>query len=397
MISPQFHIPYLLPTVLLAVALASKLPTSVRTWRDPEVRAITLMLFWATACLVILVPVNIDLINRVTGVPNLAAPFAYTFLTAFCATSLTMIMRWREEPSARRRRRIRLIYAIYTGIVAAIWVTFVVGDAPTPRIYDFDTYYATTPWIRELVLLYVVAHLVSCLVAAAMLWKWFPEIENRWLRSSVICLQLGFATGLVFDATKLTAVTARWAGADLDELSTVAAPPFALAEAVLVAVGFIAPQIGPFLQRWARDQRDHRRLRPLWRAVRPLGPGAADARIGPFAPVDLRLLQRRQRIHDALRILAPYYDTALYQRAHRAAAKEHPDPKARAVAGAVALQSAIGACRDSTPLTAGARPSRVGPEISDQIDAISQALHHTRLVHSVHRLATSTESVTSDV
>ncbi|CAM5320483.1 hypothetical protein SGRIM128S_01975 [Streptomyces griseomycini] len=80
-----------------------------------------------------------------------------------------MIMRWREEPSHRRRRRMRRVYAIYAGVIAALWGTFLLAEAPVARIYDLDTYYATTPWMREHILLYLVAHMVSSLVAASML------------------------------------------------------------------------------------------------------------------------------------------------------------------------------------------------------------------------------------
>ncbi|CAM5320421.1 Integral membrane protein OS=Streptomyces griseomycini OX=66895 GN=FHS37_002051 PE=4 SV=1 [Streptomyces griseomycini] len=79
---PHFHIPYAVPTVLLATALAFKLPTFLRAWRDPDVRATTLLLTWATACLVVITPVNIQRLNVLTGVPNIAAPWAYSFLTA---------------------------------------------------------------------------------------------------------------------------------------------------------------------------------------------------------------------------------------------------------------------------------------------------------------------------
>ncbi|MFE4580530.1 hypothetical protein [Streptomyces chartreusis] len=93
---------------------------------------------------VVITPVNVQCLNEWTGVPNIASPWAYSFLTVFCATGLTMIMRWREEPSARRQRRRRLIYWTYAGIVAALWVKFLLAHMPEPRIYDLDTYYAST-------------------------------------------------------------------------------------------------------------------------------------------------------------------------------------------------------------------------------------------------------------
>ncbi|MCI3269882.1 MAB_1171c family putative transporter [Streptomyces cylindrosporus] len=386
------HIPYWIPTALLATALVAKLPTLARAWRDPDVRATTVLLASATAVLVVITPANIERLNRLTGVPNIASPWAYSFLTAFCATGLTMIIRWREEPSERRARRMRRIYWAYAGVVAALWGTFLLADTPEPRIYDLDTYYAGTPWMREHILLYLTAHMVSCLVAACLLWKWFPQIGNRWLKAGVVLQQLGYASGLLFDAAKLTAIGARWSGTDWDVLSTRAAPPFALLEAILVALGFLVPQVGPFLQRWVRDQREHRRLRPLWRAVRVLGASAAPARLGFWAPLDLRLMQRRQHIHDALRLLGPYFDAGLYDKAYEAALSAHGAAGANAAAGAVVVRAALDARRAGAPHPAGAPGARIGALVTGDIEAVSRALGHPRIVDTLRRRVTSTES-----
>jgi len=377
LMDPHFRIPYAVPTALLATALLVKLPTFVRAWRDPDVRATTVLLASATAVLVVITPVNIERLNKLTGVPNIASPWAYSFLTAFCATGLTMIIRWREEPSERRRRRMRRIYWAYAGVVVALWVTFLLAHAPEPRIYDLDTYYASTPWMREHILLYLTAHMVSSLVAASMLWKWFPEVENRWLKSGVVLLQSGFASGLLFDAAKLTAIGARWSGHDWDALSTGAAPPFALMEAALVALGFLVPQVGPFLQRWTRDQREHRLLRPLWRAVRVLGASAAPARLGFWAPLDLRLMQRRQHIHDGLRLLTPYFDQGLYRQTYETArAAGHDESRARGTAGAVTVRAALNA--RSTGATPTPDTAATSTHITADIESISRELRHPK-------------------
>ncbi|MEU5510375.1 MAB_1171c family putative transporter [Streptomyces fungicidicus] len=390
--SPSFHVPYILPTALLALALVLKLPTLLRASRDPDVRATTLLLTWATAVLVVITPVNIERLNVLTGIPNIAAPWAYSFLTAFCATGLTMIMRWREEPSERRRRRIRRIYWLYAGIVAVLWLTFVLADVPTARIYDLDTYYASTPWMREHILLYIAAHTVSSLVAVSMLWKWFPEVANRWLKAGVVFLQLGFASGLVFDVAKMAAIGARWTGHDWDALSTQAAPPFALMEAALVALGFIVPQAGPFLQKWIRDQREYRRLGLLWRVLRVLAPAAAKARFGPWTPLDLRLMQRRQRIHDALRVLSPYLDPAFHQRARKAAQARRETPNVDDIAGALTISAAISTYQQGGPPTAQPQGLQGGAVVSDRIEGIASALSHPRILEDARRRMTSTES-----
>ncbi|MGV9509394.1 MAB_1171c family putative transporter [Streptomyces tendae] len=390
--SPDFHIPYVLPTALLAIALVFKFPTLVRAWRDPDVRATTILLACATAVLVVITPINIHRLNVWTGVPNIAAPWAYSFLTAFCATGLTMIMRWREPPSERRRRRMIAIYWIYAGIIVALWGTFLLADVPEPRIYDLDTYYASTLWMREHTLLYLFAHMVSSLIAAYMLWKWFPEVTHRWLKAGVIFLQVGYASGLVFDITKLIAVAARWTGTDLDWLSTKAAPPFALLEAVLVALGFIVPQAGPFLQRWGRDQAEYVRLRALWRTVKVVGPAAATARIGFLAPLDLRLMQREQRIHDALRLLAPYYNPAAHQAAYTAAHATHGEEAARGIAGAIALQDATVAYEKKALHDTSDQPPQIGPDVTDHLNAIARSLYRPRTLDRIRGQVASTES-----
>ncbi|MFE9679324.1 DUF6545 domain-containing protein [Streptomyces sp. NPDC006259] len=343
--------------------------------RDPDVRATALLLLWAAAVIVVITPINIHRLNVWTGIPNLAAPWAYSFLTAFCATGLTMIMRWREPPSDRRRRRMTAIYWIYAGIIVALWVTFLLADVPEARIYDLDTYYASTPWMREHILLYVLAHAVSSLVSASMLWRWYPRITKGWIKSGVVCLQIGYALGLVFDIAKLGAVSARWGGHNLDVLSTKVAPPFALLEAVLVALGFIIPQAGPALQTRIRNGHDYRRLRTLWRTVQVTNASAASARFGLFTPLGLKLMQREQRIHDALRVLAPFFDHVAYQQHYEEAVAKHSEDRARGLAGAVAIQKAVKAYTAGASFTPHGQPPLIGPEVTDHLDAIGEALH----------------------
>ncbi|MDX3694830.1 hypothetical protein PV726_31755 [Streptomyces europaeiscabiei] len=395
--NPDFHIPYLAPLALLGTALAFKLPTFFRAWRDPDVRATTLLLTWAVAVIVVITPVNIHRLNVLTGIPNIAAPWAYTFLTAFCATGLTMIMRWREPPSERRRRRMIAIYWIYAAIAAALWVTFVLASVPEPRIYDLDTYYANTPWMREHTLLYLLAHMVSSMVAVAMLWKWFPQVTNRWLKFGVVCLQLGFVFGLIFGVVKLIAVGARWSGNDLDFLSTQAAPPFALLEGVFVGLGFIAPQAGPATQKWVRDQREYQRLRLLWRTVRVTKPAAAVARFGLWESLELRLMQRQQRIRDALRLLAPYFDDRVYRQALAVALTEHSEGKARGIAGAIAIQDATDAYRDERAHDTSGQPPQISTDITENLGAVAGALYRPRHLDHIRQRAASSESRTSHV
>ncbi|WP_405918189.1 MAB_1171c family putative transporter [Streptomyces sp. NBC_00728] len=388
----SLRLPYIVPTVLLATALALKAPTFLRASRDPDVRATVLLLACGTAVFVVVTPDTILWLNNVSGVANIAAPIAYSLLTLFCAIQLTMIMRWREPPSGRRRRRMFTVSWIHAGIVAALWTTFLMADVPVPRIYDLDTYYATTPWMQEHILLYLINHAVSVVVAAYLLWIWFPQVTDRWLKTGVVVLQAGFALGLLFDTTKLIAIVARWTGHDLDFLSTQVAPQFAFVEAVLVALGFIAPQAGPFVQGWARNKAAYRRLRPLWRILRDTRASAATASFGLWTPLELRLMQCQQRIHDALRVLGPYFDHGLHQRAYTTALAELGAERAHGVAGALALQAAVDAYGDKALHDARDQPAQIGAGVSDHLDAIARALSRPHVLDSIRQQISPAES-----
>lgn len=391
----DLHLPYALPTALLIAGLVLKSPTIVRSWKDPNARATWFVLLFASAVFVSVTPVNLQKINDITGVPNIAAPWTYSMLTSFCGACLTMIITWREDPSARRRRRIRLVWIAYGSLILALWGTFLMADVPVVRIYDLDTYYANTPWMREHIVLYLLGYLASTLVSAWMIWQWIPHVSARWLKAGLICLQTGYAMGLVFDAAKFAAIGARWAGADWDSLSVTVAPPFAILGGTLVAAGFILPVCGPFLQKWPREQITYWILQPLTRSIRRVAPSAAKARVGPLAPLDLRLLQRQQQIQDGLLRLAPYYDRTLYEKAYTLAVARHAEETARGLAGAVAVRAALDAYGQQAPKDTDDQPAQIGPEVTDHIEPISRTLYRRRSVNSLLQRLTSTESVTA--
>ncbi|MYW46718.1 MAB_1171c family putative transporter, partial [Streptomyces sp. SID161] len=331
---------YAVPAALLAVAFVIKLPLLRRAWQDPILRATALLLGIGAVVFASLPPASLHRINLLVGIPNFASLWVYSLLAVYCGACLWLIITWREPPSAVRRRRTRLVWMAYTVIVVGLWTTFLLGDHRAERLRDFDTYYADTPWMREFVLLYLLAHLVSALVAAGMLWAWYRELEDTWLRRAVISLQEAYALGLVFDIAKLAAIVARWSGRDWDWLSTYVAPPFAVVEAVLVAVAFIAGQAGPLLAERRRLVRTHRRLKPLWQTMLTVTAPAAPA-TGRVSGAALRLELRRAAINDGLLKLAPHLCAARRERMRRAtAAAGYPESVARGIAAAVDIRVA---------------------------------------------------------
>lgn len=131
----------------LWLGLLVRAPDLLRHRRDPYLRSICAVLGLAGLCFFLGAPPTVGAINRLGGVPNLAAPLTYAAIIAYGAASQVLVVHWRGGPGVRRTAR-RWILA-YTGVLAGVAVTFALGDAPVERRTDLDTYYATTPtWPR---------------------------------------------------------------------------------------------------------------------------------------------------------------------------------------------------------------------------------------------------------
>ncbi|MEI5520462.1 MAB_1171c family putative transporter [Streptomyces brasiliscabiei] len=393
----DLYISFWIPTAVLTVALVIKLPSIVQLWRDSLLRAVGGLLLLAACVFVSAVPSVIAWTNRVVGVPNVAAPWVYSLITAFCASCLLLIVAWRNGPADRSpatRRLMRWVLGVYVGVIVVLWVLFALADVPHERLRDLDTYYATTPFMREEILLYLVAHTAACLITYRLIRNWVrADGLDGWLRGGLTALSLGCALNLVFDAAKLTAVVARWTGHDLDWLSTHVAPPVAALAAIFIAVGFILPHGGQYLQdRW-RVRTSHRRLRPLYLLVRTV-----DGSRVPFTPragAELRLTRRETFIRDALLRLTRHLDEELRRRAYDAALDLGHEPgRAKALAAAVAVQEAVAARRRSPDSgTTGARTfpgftASSGPaDLLQDIEALSRVLREPAQIEAVRALA----------
>ncbi|MER6343912.1 MAB_1171c family putative transporter [Streptomyces sp. NPDC001532] len=393
----ELYISFWIPTAVLTAALAIKLPTIIRLWRDPLLRAVGALLLMACAVFVFVAPPTIAWTNRVTGVPNISAPWCYSLITAFCASCLLLIIAWRNGLSDRSpdtRRAMRWVIVTYSAVIAALWVLFALADAPEERLRDLDTYYATTPFMRELIVLYLLAHCVAVLITSKLIWEWVrTEGLDVWLRGGLKSLGIGYGLNLIFDLSKMTAVAARWTGHDLDWLSTDLAPPVACLSAILIAVGFILPHAGQYLHdRW-RVRLAHHELRPLYTLTRSVNGSGV-----PFllrAAPELRLIRRETFIRDVLLPLARHIDEEARRRAHAAAlALGHPPDRAKALAAALAIQDAVEARRRAPDHDGCGEPDTT--DLLQEIGAVSRALRRPDDLAAVRtRAAARAESVSA--
>ncbi|MGD9483497.1 MAB_1171c family putative transporter [Streptomyces sp. TRM70308] len=346
-------LPFFFSGGLLMLAAALKIPALLRDWHDQLLRSVVALLLIGSPILICAAPLTIVAVNRATGITNFAAPMVYVMLTAFSGASIVLLINWRGGPAARIRRASRRCVAAYSGVVVSLIALFWVGEAPVEQLTEFDTYYATTPFIREMIVLYLLAHSVATVAATVFCWGWSREVRGT-LRAGLRVLVAGYLLQVGYDAAKAAAVAARWAGTDWDHLSTDAAPAFSYPSALLSAVGFLLPLVGRRLSRTGEALCRLRRLAPLSRELdRFATEGAVRVRLAWWSPrLRLRLTQRETHIADGILACAPYFDDAVWHRAHAAALADGADEAAAAViAEAAMLVAAIDA--KAAP---GARP-----------------------------------------
>ncbi|MDN0194425.1 MAB_1171c family putative transporter [Streptomyces sp. S.PNR 29] len=330
---------YLAAAVLaLSAALLLRRPSTAL--RNPLTLSTVVAIVLGAVVFVCSAPLTLAAVNDLTGIPNFGAPLTYGMLSAYSCSLLILLINWRGGPRARIRRMTLRSIAAYGLLIVAIVVLFVRADAHTERLTDLDTYYANTPYMREMILLYLLGHSAATLVMCAVCLKWAREVTGL-LRTGLRLILLGAALDVVgFQFAKYTAVMARWAGHDLDFLSTSVAPPMASLGALICSAGFVLPRLLPTAVAHWRGLRDYRRLGPLWLLVR----FASTAPKPPAAWWQLpqaRLQWREVSIHDALLALAPYFDDKVRERARDAALRAGRSAhEARLAAEAVMLADA---------------------------------------------------------
>ncbi|MFD5077723.1 MAB_1171c family putative transporter [Streptomyces sp. NPDC058371] len=385
------YVSFWIPLAVLVVALAIKLPSVIKLWRDPLLRAVGGLLLLGCGVYVFASPSMLAWTNRVTGVPNFAAPVVYSLITAFCGACLLLIIAWRDgrsDRTRRTRRATRWVITAYTGVIVALWVLFAFADAPVERLRDLDTYYATTAFMREVILLYLLAHTAACVITFKLIQNWIrTDGLDSWLRAGLRFLAVGHAVNLLYDGSKFVAVLARWTGHDLDRLSTDVAPLVACVGAVLIAVGFVLPHVGQFLQRRVRTRLGHWRLRPLYLLMRSATGCGVAFRLR--AGAELRLTRRETFIRDALLHLGRYLDEDLRRRAYDAAlGRGFEAAEAGALAQVVTVQDAVETKRRRGGDQVGGplgRPDIAG--LLDEIESVSRALRRTGDVEAVRESA----------
>ncbi|MFD0069985.1 hypothetical protein ACFVJ9_55170, partial [Streptomyces sp. NPDC127574] len=172
---------YYIAAGILWAGLAAQLPDLRRHRKVPLKWTFCTVIFLSGLSFVLGAPPTVAFVNDLTGLPNVAAPLTYGTVTAFSAASLILIIQWRGGDPTRTRRTSRAWLGCYLGVITAQGTLFALGHTPVERREDFDTYYANTPFIREMIVLYLTAHLVAAVTTTFLCWRWARHVR-RWTR-----------------------------------------------------------------------------------------------------------------------------------------------------------------------------------------------------------------------
>lgn len=372
---------YYLPAAALWSCLAVKFPGLMRGWRDPLVRSVCIVIFLGGCGFFFAAPPTIEALNNATGVANFSGPLVYVIVSAFSASCLLLIIYWRGGPPEYVRRTSRRWCIGYLVLITTLIVLFALGDAPVNRLTDFDTYYATTPFIGEMILLYLLGHMAAAVVTTVLCWRWALHVRG-WLRIGLWILVAGWLLNLAFSSLKLAAVAGRWAGQDWSVLSTTLAPLLSAVAAVCATVGFLLPLVGPWLvSTWDAVARS-RRLEPLWRELSSASSSTPLAtKISPFSSPQVRLTRREAGIHDGLRLIRPYLDESIRSRAQVLARNDgHTREEALLIGYAAMIAAAASATLRGRSVASAATENPVVLTSHEVLEGVSRALRASPIV-----------------
>ncbi|MGC4987272.1 DUF6545 domain-containing protein [Streptomyces sp. DT193] len=359
---------------MLLLACLLKLPALVRAkGRDWLLSSICALLLVGSGVIFSTAPTVVSFMRQLTGITNVAVPVIYILLTAFSGASIVLVLNWRGGPNISQTRRLsRITIAIYGSCCVLIAIFFSLGETPVEQRFRFDTYYATTPWIAEMIVLYIAAHAAASLIASRLCWRWSHDVHGT-LRTGLRILAAGYLMHYcVYDPAVATAVIARWTGRDWDFLIEIARLMTA-PSAVLVATGFMIPLLGPRSEEAVR----YWQLGPLAKALRPVQGAASPVLLAlPWwqQPLRLRLTQRQTYIADRIVACRDHFDPCIRAEALEAALadKATSDPAA-AIAEAAMIAAAIELHRSSGDHPDVVPPER-GPSHTLDLARISRAL-----------------------
>ncbi|MCM6778549.1 hypothetical protein NDR87_34210 [Nocardia sp. CDC159] len=327
------------------------------------------MSLWTAVCLCV-PPPSVRLINRITGIPNITGLIVYILLIFLAGSMQAVILVWQRGP-AEIGPKIRVRAIGYAAIGLLLIALFFAGNPVEERPVDFDIYYAKSPWLAELIVIYNVvfavaaADFVYCALSSARV------TDRPWLRRGLYLVAVSGLLGVISTVTRMSAVVARWFDVtDLDRLDTEIGPAIAALGIVVACVGYTLPAAGERCTDLIARLREYHALRPLWRAIRTAAPGLSSPIDAPWWDLKLRTTRRLAEIRDGQLALRAYTHPTAEDHARRLAEQAGLDDIDRAaVVEAAGIKAAVQARLGNLPARPAPprSPSRGGSDSAGEI------------------------------
>jgi hypothetical protein len=268
----------------------------------------------AFLCAAPVVGVNLD---RLIGIPNLSMLAVHVFGVTLVCMLRVMILNWRH-PLEQARRRTRWTVFSYGLVIAAMITLFALSPTAEEHHHDFVPTFATTHYLAEFLVLHFVVYIASLINITYLCLRWAGDTpaNQPWLRRGLRLLSVGILFPIGYGIISLATVVGSWFGADLYYWGVIAPDvngpgvPICLAGLTIAAWGPRLPSIQEWVARHRADLSDYRQLRPLWLALRPIGPAMVHAPGGlrERFSIESRLFFRVIEINDWLHQLGAYRD-----------------------------------------------------------------------------------------
>lgn len=256
-------------------------------------------------------------LDRLIGIPNLSMLAVYVLGVTMACTLRVMILNWRY-PLEQARRRTRWTVFCYGLVIATMITLFALSPTAEEHHRDFVPTFATTHYLAEFLVLFFVVYISSLINITYLCLRWASDTpaNQQWLRRGLRLMSVGILFPIGYGIISLVTVVGSWFGADLYYWGVIAPDvtgpgvPICLAGLTIAAWGPRLPSIREWVTQRRADLRDYRQLRPLWLALRPVGPAMVHApgTLRERLCIESRLFFRVIEINDWLHQLGAHRD-----------------------------------------------------------------------------------------
>ncbi len=361
------NIAFPLCAVMLTIVFLYKLRYLRSRWSSARVWALSATVFCFAVTMWSAFPASVRVINRVTGVPNVAELVAAVGLAALGGLFLVLALLWRYSME-EAWPRIRLVLPAYSLVIAGMVVLFALSDVPEERPVDFTFYYAAQPTVAAMYTIYYTATVVGSTILTRWCFTWarLPDYADLpYLRRGLRLYAGASLVLVVYALLRLLTMAANWLGSRaLDPMGNLVPVLAALAGCFLLTAALVVPVWGP---RWGAARRSlglwsaFRTLRPLHRDLRDVNPRAVFVAPGRRLDVQHRVRRTLIELSDWRLTLTPLFDPAVGEAAARLGERQGlTGERLGALVEAAQIKAALHAWRDGVRAT--------GPDDPDPLD-----------------------------